>query len=115
MGVLGWVFGAILLVLVLGLFVGPFFGGYYGMMGPYNAYPLPYFGWFLFPFGFSFVIFILFFAFRWLWFPWRGRYYLGGWYRHRDEAEDILRQRYARGEITKDQFDQMTRDLEQHR
>lgn len=115
MGVFGWVFGAILLVLVLGLFVGPFFGGYYGMMGPYNAYPRPYFGWFFFPFGFIFFIFILFFAFRWLWFPWRGRYYYGGWYRHHDEAEDILRQRYARGEITKDQFDQMTRDLEQHR
>jgi uncharacterized membrane protein len=27
------------------------------------------------------------------------------------DAEEILRQRYARGEITKEQFDQMLRDL----
>ncbi|HVH15745.1 MAG TPA: SHOCT domain-containing protein [Candidatus Angelobacter sp.] len=26
----------------------------------------------------------------------------------------MLRERYARGEITKEQFDQMTRDLQQH-
>ncbi len=29
-----------------------------------------------------------------------------------DSAMDILRQRYARGEITKEQFDQLRRDLE---
>jgi len=29
----------------------------------------------------------------------------------RDSALEILRQRYARGEITKEQFDQMRRDL----
>ncbi|HEX9915539.1 MAG TPA: SHOCT domain-containing protein [Candidatus Bathyarchaeia archaeon] len=27
------------------------------------------------------------------------------------EAEEILRQRYARGEVTKEQYDQMLRDL----
>lgn len=27
------------------------------------------------------------------------------------DAEEILRQRYARGEITKEQYDQMLRDL----
>ena len=36
----------------------------------------------------------------------RWRYY--GW----DSAGQILRERYARGEITREQFDQMTRDLE---
>lgn len=35
---------------------------------------------------------------------WRGQGYYGG-------ATEILRQRYAKGEITKDQFDQMMRDL----
>jgi len=82
--------------------------------GPYGYYyPHPFFG-FFFPFGFFIFIFILFFAFRWLFFPWRGRYY-GRWWYHQGEAEEILRQRYAKGEITKDQFDQMMRDLEQHR
>jgi uncharacterized membrane protein len=28
---------------------------------------------------------------------------------------DTLRQRYARGEISKEQFEQMSHDLEQHR
>jgi putative membrane protein len=32
-----------------------------------------------------------------------------------DEAIRILRERYAKGEITKEQFDQMTRDLSQNR
>ncbi len=115
-----WIFGGILLLLVLGLFVAPLlFGGYYGMMRPYNYYyPHPFFGWFFFPFGFFFLFFIVFGAFRWLFFPWRGRYRHGGWgYRwgEGDEAAEILRQRYAKGEITKEQFDQMMRDLQQNR
>jgi len=32
-------------------------------------------------------------------------------YRSGMDAEEILRQRYAKGEITKEQFDQMLRDL----
>jgi uncharacterized membrane protein len=28
------------------------------------------------------------------------------------DAEEILRQRYARGEVTKEQYDQMLRDLQ---
>ncbi len=31
------------------------------------------------------------------------------------EAEEILRQRYARGEVTKEQYDQMLRDLREER
>ena len=34
-------------------------------------------------------------------------------YGYGDEYQ-ILRERYARGEITREQFDQMTRDLDQH-
>ncbi len=113
-GYFGWILGALFLLLVIGLFVGPWlFGGYFGATGPYMMYPRPYFGWFFFPFGFFF-IFMLFFAFRWLVFPWRGRYYYGRWHHH-DGAAEILRERYAKGEITKDQFDQMTRDLQQER
>ena len=39
---------------------------------------------------------------------WRGGY---GWHGRADEAFHILRERYARGEITKDQYEAMMRDL----
>ena len=86
-----------------------------GMM--YNGYPWP--GWWFFPFGLFFFLIFLFFIFRvafWGWWGgwgWRRRYWYGYGYGYGD-AHEILRQRYARGEITKEQFDQMNRDLEQH-
>jgi len=46
------------------------------------------------------------------WGSWRG--VRRGYWRS-DSAEEILRQRYARGEVTKEQFDQMMRDLQQGR
>lgn len=79
-------------------------------------YGYPGFGWWFFPFGFFFFLIFMFFIFRvafWGWgggWGWRRRY----WYGYGD-AREILRQRYARGEITKEQFEQMSRDLEQHR
>lgn len=80
-------------------------------------YPAPgmyYVGWwFFFPFGFIFFVFVLFFIGRLLFWPWGWGGRRNYWYRH-DEAYYIIRQRYARGEITKDQYDQMMRDLEQH-
>jgi putative membrane protein len=47
-----------------------------------------------------------------LFWPWRGGYYS---YRHRQSADaaSIVRERYAKGEITKEQFDQVMRDLRQ--
>jgi putative membrane protein len=82
-------------------------------MAPYYGYPS--FGWwFFFPFGFFFFVIVVFFVSRLVFWPWWG----GGWRRRYwygyGDAHEILRQRYARGEITKEQFDQMTRDLEQH-
>ena len=76
-------------------------------------YGFPGYGWwFFFPFGIFFIFIVLFFVSRLVFWPmgwgWRRRY----WYRYGD-ANEILRQRYARGEITKEQFDQMKRDLEQ--
>ncbi len=106
----GWVIGGLLILLLIGLFATPFFSGYYRMMSPYY-YPHPFFG-FIFPFGFL-LFFLIFFVFRWILFPWKRGYY-GHWY-HGGEAEDILRQRYARGEMTKEQFEQMMRDLERNR
>ena len=66
---------------------------------------------FFFPFGWVFGFLILFFILRWIFWPWgwghRGRYR-----GYRDEYH-ILRVRYARGDISKEQFDQMTRDLQE--
>ena len=82
--------------------------------GPY--YP---FAWGFIPFGFFFAVFWIFAVFwfvRWLFWPWRWGYsrrYWGYGWGYGDRAYYILRERYARGEITKDQYDQMMRDLEQ--
>lgn len=81
----------------------------------------PYYGFFPFRFFFAiFFIFAIFWFFRWAFWGWRWHYrggYWGGYgyWRHRDGAYYILRERYAKGEITKEQYDQMVRNLEQHR
>jgi len=112
----GWIVIGLLAALVIGnlalwgysLATGqaPFFFG-----GPYPRF------FFFFPFGFIFFLLLIFFVARlffWgAWWGWRGGrryrgYYYGG------DAKEILRQRYARGEITKEQFDQMNRDLNEH-
>jgi uncharacterized membrane protein len=81
---------------------------------------IPHFGWW-FRFG-GFWIFIGVFLFfglarRAFWGPrlWGGERhgYGSGWYGRADEAFRIVRERYARGEITKDQYDAMMRDLSQ--
>jgi putative membrane protein len=80
----------------------------------------PYYGdWYWFPFGGLFflvpVLFLGFFAFRFFWWGscgWgSGRY--PGWYQYpQDEAIETIRQRFARGEITKEQFEQLKKELE---
>ena len=75
----------------------------------------------MFPFGFGWIwIFFGFFLFfgllRWiLWWPGRWGHYRGYGYGYgrENEAVHILRERYARGELTKDQYDAMMRDLSQ--
>jgi putative membrane protein len=111
---MGWVIGGLVILLLAGLIAVPFL---YGLPArPYAYYPFPFF---FFPFGFLIFLFVIFFAVRalfwglgWGW-GWRGGYSRGYWrgYGHYGDANEILRQRYARGEISKDQFDQMTRDL----
>lgn len=77
--------------------------------GPYFAYPF-----FFFPLGFFVFLIVAFVVFRlifWGWgWGWRGGYGHGGW--GYGNAKEILRRRYARGEITKEQFDQMRKDLD---
>jgi uncharacterized membrane protein len=103
-----------LLVVVAVLIVVPIVvSAVFHVLRPMGRAYFPFMGYypFFFPFGWVFGFLILFFLLRWIFWPWgwsrRGRYR-----GHRDEYH-ILRIRYARGEITKDQFDQMTRDLQE--
>ena len=109
---MGWVLGIVLAVLVIGFLVSlVYFGGMY-MMGtnPYY-YPRPFFGFLFFPFGLIAFFFLVFVVFRLAFWPGRRGYHgrWGSW----NDADEILRRRYARGEITKEQFEQMRRDLDQ--
>ena len=74
-----------------------------------------YYWWFPFGWLWIFIIFFVFFGlFRFAFRPWGGGYYRHyGDYGRQNEAYHILRERYARGEITKDQYDAMMRDLYQ--
>jgi len=98
------IFSLIALVAIRGYPTPPAYSGY-PMMG----------GWFFWPFGIVVFFLFLFLIFRFIFWGWGG----GGWRRRYwpgygyGDAREILRQRYARGEISKEQFDQMTRDLEQ--
>jgi putative membrane protein len=73
-----------------------------------------FFGWPFFGFGWFFiipVIFLVFIGFRlllWGSWGWGGGRDYG---RYDDSALETLRQRFARGEITKEQFDQMKKDI----
>jgi len=80
-----------------------------------NSTPVYYPGPFWLPFywiwplmGVFFAVWAIGWAFTW---PWRSRQY---WYGRRwaDPAYQIIRERYARGEIIRQQLDQMKRDLE---
>ncbi len=112
----GWgIFGLLALVLVVSLVFWSTTAFFAPMpMGYYPAYRFFPFGFILFPFGFLFFLFFIFFIFRFLFGGWGWRHYRGYGHYWGDAAE-ILRQRYARGEITKDQFEQMMRDLEAHK
>jgi len=78
----------------------------------FNAGPVQGYGWWPWaPFGWFFfipLVFATFFVLRFfLWGWWGGRGYYG-----EDSARQILRERFARGEITKEQLEQMRKDLQ---
>ncbi len=76
-----------------------------GLWGCGGGWYMPFFG--FGPFlGLAIVVAILYFLFREEG-PLRGRF-PGG---QAESARDILDRRYARGELTKDQYEQMKRDL----
>jgi len=94
------------LIVVVGI-VSIFAVAYFLGAFPSSGYPLFYYfpWWIIFP---IFFFGLFFFAFRfWGWGCWwgaRGYYY--------DPALSVLRDRFARGEITKEQYAQMRKDLE---
>lgn len=106
-----WLGLAVMFILIgAGVFISSVFRP---ATAPVTMMSFPFdFGWIWGLVGIVFVVWIFSWGFRWAWGPSRRYYRQSYWYR--DDAHEILRQRYARGEITKDQFDQMTRDLEQH-
>jgi uncharacterized membrane protein len=94
------------LVIVAGII--SIFGLVY-FLGAFSAGSFPSF--YYFPWWIVFPIFffgLFFFAFRW----WGWGYWWGSRGYDHDPALEILRQRFARGEITKDQYEQMKKDLE---
>jgi putative membrane protein len=110
--VVGWVIASLVLVAVVAFIVALATRGLpYYPSAPYYGYP--FFGWFFFPFGFFFIFFIIFGVGRLFFWPWGRGWRRNYWY-HYGDANEILRQRYAKGEITKEQYDQMMRDLEPH-
>jgi len=69
----------------------------------YGWWPWAPFGWFLFvP-----LFFVAFFALRFLW--WGG--WDSDWYGGEDSAMQVIKERFARGELTTEQFEQMRKDL----
>jgi len=106
----GW--GIVGLVAVVGISITLSF---YFAPRPGGAFYYPFFpvhfGWL----GGIFLIFIVFWVARWFLWPWRRWDYRTYSRNAGDEAHNIVRARYAKGEITKEQYESMMRDLERKR
>ena len=94
--IVGWAIIGLVAIIGISIALSFYFGPRPGAFFPFQ------FGWL----GGIFMIFIIFWITKWFLWPW------GGWYRHEYRtAESILKERYAKGEITREQFEQMMRDL----
>ncbi len=122
--IVGWGIIIVGLIIVIGLLIAVSL--YYfapwrpGVVGGDFDYPF-FFPSFPFHFGWLgpiFLILIVFLIARWFFWPLRERGGEGASYylypkQQRPDAESIVKERYAKGEITKEQFEQMLRDLRQ--
>src|SRR5438094_9045971 len=107
---IGWGIAAFLFLIGVAIVIGLIVRAIVGPSAGFGYFPF-----FFFPFGFFIFVFFLFFLFRglfWGWggWGWRG-YPMYGRSGYHDGAAEILRRRYASGELTKDQFDRMLRDI----
>lgn len=75
---------------------------------PY-VFPWFFFAWILF-FGLVFLIWYLFFRFRWRWGCGHG-WYGNGRHSYRDTPEEIARIRFAKGEIVEEEFERLKEKL----
>jgi len=112
-----WVAFGLVFLAVLVVIVGStiYFGLSLGRAVFFTPHVLPFIGFPFFGFGFLLFFLIIGLAFRLAFRPWRGRMYNSGRWFNYDPAMDSLRQRYARGEINREQFDEVASDLEKHR
>jgi putative membrane protein len=109
--IVGWGIVGLIVIIALSITLSFYFAPW--RPGGFN-YPFFFsfhFGWL----GAIFLIFLVFLVARWFFWPWRGG---GGYYSYPhqqrpDAAASIVRERYAKGEITREQFEQMMRDLRQ--
>lgn len=90
--------------------VGIGFGLYFASRGFYAGAPFYWFPFPFFPLIFIPIAVLIFIGARWFWWGCWGRGW--GYGQYYDPAEMALRERYAKGEITKEQLDLMTKDLE---
>jgi putative membrane protein len=111
-GFIAWgVFG--LIILVAASIIASLL--FFGLRSPGTFYPFS--PAFFFPFHFGwlggiFIILLVLLIASWVFLPWRNRNLPGSYSRpHDDGAYSILKERYAKGEITKEQFEQMMLDL----
>ena len=112
--IVGW--GIIVLIAIIGISIALSF---YFAPRPLGGFHYPFF----FPFHFGwlgaiFLIFIVLLIARWFFWPWRGgrmgeEGYYSSPHQQRLDAASIVKERYAKGEITKEQYEQMLRDLRQ--
>jgi putative membrane protein len=113
--IVGW--GIVGLIAVIGLSIALSLYYYFAPWRPGGDFDYPFF---FFPFHFGwlgaiFLIFIVFLVARWFFWAWRrgGRGYYSYPHQQRPDAASIVKERYAKGEITKEQFEQIMRDLRQ--
>lgn len=113
-GIRWWWFPVLAIGVPVAIVIGLVVVGAIGLLfGVHSFGPGWGFVWF-FPWPFFLFFFVIFAVFRFGWWGGWGYYRYPRGYYGRDPRE-IVRERYARGEISREQLESMLRDLDQHR